>query len=98
MSVARTRRTHWEEIMKQVAELKDNEVRGIVYMDVTGDYTFEARLLAFDDQEGEVIRREHGMTLSQAMKEMMLTFIAEWEGAQVNSIYEAMQKNVQPVA
>ena len=81
--------------MKKVAELKDNEVRGIVYMDVTGDYTFEARLLSFDDQaEGEVIRREHGLTLSQAMKEMMLTFVAEWEGAQVNSIYEAMQANV----
>ena len=81
--------------MKKVAELKDNEVRGIVYMDVTGDYTFEARLLSFDDQvEGVVIRREHGLTLSQAMKEMMLTFVAEWEGAQVNSIYEAMQANV----
>lgn len=81
--------------MKKVAELKDNEVRAIVYLDVTGDYTFEARLLSFDDQtEGEVIRREHGLTLSQAMKEAMLTFVAEWEGAQANSMYEAMQANV----
>ena len=80
--------------MKKVAELKDNEVRGIVYMDVTGDYTFEARLLSFDDQEGEVIRREHGLTLSQAMKEMMLTFVAEWEGAPGESMYKLVQENV----
>jgi len=80
--------------MKKVAELKDNEVRATVYADVTGDYTFEACLLSFDDQEGEVIRREHGLSLSEAMKEVMLTFVAEWEGAQVNSIYEAMQANV----
>lgn len=84
--------------MKKVAELKDNEVRGIVFMGVTGDYTFEARLLSFDDQvEGEVIRREHGMTLSAAMKEMMLTFIAEWEGAPGSSIYGAVEKRVQAV-
>lgn len=83
--------------MKKVAELKDNEVRAIVYADVTGDYTFEARLLSFDDQEGEVIRREHGLTLSQAMKEMMLTFIAEWEGAPGSSIYGAVQNRVQAV-
>lgn len=82
--------------MKKVAELKDNEVRGIVYMDVTGDYTFEARLLSFDDQEGEVIRREHGLTLSQAMKEMMLTFVAEWEGAPGESMYKLVQENVEP--
>ena len=80
--------------MKKVAELKDNEVRGIVYMDVTGDYTFEARLLSFDDQEGEVIRREHGLTLSAAMKEMMLTFVAEWEGAPGESMYKLVQENV----
>ena len=80
--------------MKKVAELKDGEVRGIVYMDVTGDYTFEARLLSFDDQEGEVIRREHGLTLSAAMKEMMLTFVAEWEGAPGESMYKLVQENV----
>ena len=84
--------TTGKKAMKKVAELKDNEVRAIVYLDVTGDYTFEACLLGFDDKEGEVIRREHGLTLSAAMKEMMLTFIAEWEGAQ--SIYEAVQENV----
>lgn len=80
--------------MKKVAELKDNEVRGIVYMDVTGDYTFEARLLSFDDQEGEVIRREHGLTLSAAMKQVMLTFVAEWEGAPGESMYKLVQENV----
>ena len=79
--------------MKKVAELKDNEVRGIVYMDVTG-YTFEARLLAFDDQEGEVIRREHGLTLSAAMKQVMLTFVAEWEGAPGESMFKLVQENV----
>lgn len=82
--------------MKKVAELKDNEVRGIVYMDVTGDYTFEARLLSFDDQEGEVIRREHGLTLSAAMKQVMLTFVAEWEGAPGESMYKLIQENVEP--
>lgn len=82
--------------MKKVAELKDNEVRGIVYMDVTGDYTFEARLLSFDDQEGEVIRREHGLTLSAAMKQVMLTFVAEWEGAPGESMYKLAQENVKP--
>lgn len=82
--------------MKKVAELKDNEVRGIVYMDVTGDYTFEARLLSFDDQEGEVIRREHGLTLSAAMKQVMLTFVAEWEGAPGESMYKLVQENVEP--
>ena len=80
--------------MKKVAELKDGEVRGIVYMDVTGDYTFEARLLSFDDQEGEVVRREHGLTLSEAMKEVMLTFVAEWEGAPGESMYKLVQENV----
>jgi hypothetical protein len=80
--------------MKKVAELKDNEVRAIVYLDVTGDYTFEARLLSFDDQEGEVIRRVHGLTLSAAMKEMMLTFIAEWEGAPGESMFKLVQENV----
>lgn len=81
--------------MKKVAELKDREVRAIVYVDVTGDYTYEGRMFSHDDQvEGEVIVRRHGLTLSEAMKEMMLTFVAEWEGAQVNSIYEAMQANV----
>lgn len=84
--------------MKKVAELKDMDVRAIVYADVTGDYTFEARFLSFDDQaEGEVIRREHGLTLSQAMKEMMLTFIAEWEGAPGSSIYGAVQNRVQAI-
>ena len=83
--------------MKKVAELKDNEVRGIVYMDVTGDYTFEARLLSFDDQvEGVVIRRAHGLTLSAAMKEVMLTFIAEWEQTPSLSTYEAVMKEVNP--
>lgn len=82
--------------MKKVAELKDNEVRGIVYMDVTGDYTFEARLLSFGDQEGEVIRREHGLTLSAAMKQVMLTFVAEWEGAPGESMYKLVQENVEP--
>ena len=80
--------------MKKVAELKDNEVRAIVYMDVTGDYTFEARLLSFDDQEGEVIRREHGLTLSAAMKQVMLTFVAEWEGAPGESMFKLVQENV----
>ena len=79
--------------MKKVAELKDNEVRGIVYMDVTGDYTFEARLLSFDDQEGVVIRRAHGLTLSAAMKEVMLTFVAEWEGAPGETMYKLVQEN-----
>ena len=80
--------------MKKVAELKDNEVRAIVYLDVTGDYTFEARLLSFDDQEGEVIRREHGLTLSAAMKQVMLTFVAEWEGAPGESMFKLVQENV----
>ena len=80
--------------MKKVAELKDNEVRAIVYMDVTDDYTFEARLLSFDDQEGEVIRREHGLTLSAAMKQVMLTFVAEWEGAPGESMFKLVQENV----
>lgn len=80
--------------MKKVAELKDNEVRAIVYADVTGDYTFEARLLSFDDQEGEVIRREHGLTLSAAMKQVMLTFVAEWEGAPGESMFKLVQENV----
>lgn len=80
--------------MKKVAELKDNEVRAIVYLDVTGDYTFEARLLSFDDQEGEVIRREHGLTLSAAMKQVMLTFVAEWEGAPGESMFKLVQDNV----
>ena len=82
--------------MKKVAELKDNEVRAIVYLDVTGDYTFEARLLSFDDQEGEVIRREHGLTLSAAMKQVMLTFVAEWEGAPSESMFKLVQENVNP--
>lgn len=82
--------------MKKVAELKDGEVRGIVYMDVTDDYTFEARLLSFDDQEGEVIRREHELTLSAAMKQVMLTFVAEWEGAPGESMYKLVQENVEP--
>lgn len=80
--------------MKKVAELKDNEVRAIVYLDVTGDYTFEARLLSFDDQEGEVVRREHGLTLSAAMKQVMLTFVAEWEGAPGESMFKLVQDNV----
>lgn len=80
--------------MKKVAELKDNEVRAIVYADVTGDYTFEARLLSFDDQEGEVIRREHGLTLSAAMKQVMLTFVAEWEEVPGESMFKLVQANV----
>ena len=47
--------------MKKVAELKDNEVRAIVYLDVTGDYTFEARLLSFDVQAGPR-ERQTGVT------------------------------------
>lgn len=80
--------------MKKVAELKDNEVRAIVYLDVTGDYTFETRILSFDDQEGEVMRREHGLTLSQAMTAMTLTFVVEWEGAPGESMFKLVQDNV----